>query len=94
MYIYVCYRRLSQERIEEIIGEAVKIEKSFVCDALPVSLIGMNAGMMSQYIEFVADRLIDALGHKKIYNSMFIYLIYIYQMCCAQEYAVCPSGTY
>lgn len=60
--------KLSQERAEEIIREAVKIEKAFVCDALPVSLIGMNADMMSVYIEFVADRLMVALGLEKIWN--------------------------
>ena len=54
--------KLTQSTIEEIIRQAVKIEKSFVCDAIPVALIGMNAGLMSQYIEFVADRLIAALG--------------------------------
>jgi ribonucleoside-diphosphate reductase beta chain len=61
--------KLSQERVEEIIRDAVSIEKSFVCDSLPVELIGMNAKMMSVYIEFVADRLIAALGYKKIYNA-------------------------
>merc|ERR1711966_180404 len=60
--------KLSQEKIEEIIGSAVVIEKSFVCDALPVRLIGMNQDMMSTYIEFCADRLMDALGYKKMYN--------------------------
>eukprot|EP00758_Cryptobia_borreli_P015605 Tbor_TRINITY_DN6039_c1_g5::TRINITY_DN6039_c1_g5_i6::g.10549::m.10549 len=61
--------KLSQERIEEIICEAVKIEKEFVCGALPVRLIGMNHDLMSQYIEFVADRLLDALGHEKVYHA-------------------------
>jgi ribonucleotide reductase beta subunit family protein with ferritin-like domain len=60
--------KLHQSVIEEIIRQAVKIEKSFVCDAIPVALIGMNASLMSQYIEFVADRLIVALGYSKIYN--------------------------
>ncbi len=60
--------KLTQQTIEEIIREAVRIEKSFVCDAIPVALIGMNATMMSQYIEFVADRLIAALGYTKIFN--------------------------
>jgi len=60
--------RLSQRKIEEIIVAAVNIEKNFVCDSLPVALIGMNADLMSQYIEFVADRLVDALGYTKIYN--------------------------
>jgi ribonucleotide reductase beta subunit family protein with ferritin-like domain len=61
--------KLTQGKIEEIICEAVRIEKRFVCDSIPVSLIGMNSELMSQYIEFVADRLIDALGYKKIYHS-------------------------
>ncbi len=60
--------KLSQEKIIEIIGDAVKIEKEFVSDALPVELIGMNSKLMSQYIEFVADRLIYALGYQKYYN--------------------------
>ncbi len=60
--------KLTQATIEEIIREAVMIEKTFVCDAIPVALIGMNAGLMSQYIEFVADRLIVALGYQKIFN--------------------------
>ena len=60
--------RLSQARVEEIIREAVDIEKQFITDAIPVSLIGMNAELMSTYIEFVADRLIDELGYAKIYK--------------------------
>jgi ribonucleoside-diphosphate reductase beta chain len=61
--------KLSQERIYEIIRDAVMNEHEFVTDALPVSLIGMNAKMMCQYIEFVADRLLVALGYPKIYNE-------------------------
>lgn len=60
--------KMSQEKILEIICDAVKIEKEFVSDALPVELIGMNSKLMSQYIEFVADRLIYALGYQKHYN--------------------------
>lgn len=56
-------------KIKEIIQDAVAIEKEFVCESLPVSLIGMNAQMMSQYIEFVADRLLVALGHEKVYQA-------------------------
>jgi ribonucleoside-diphosphate reductase beta chain len=52
-----------------IIRDAVEIEKEFVSSALPVGLIGMNATLMCQYIEFVADRLLLALGCKKIYNA-------------------------
>ena len=61
--------KLETKTIHEIIGNAVKIEKEFVTDALPVSLIGMNATLMTQYIEFCADRLIVALGHPKMYNA-------------------------
>ncbi|KAH7007817.1 ferritin-like superfamily [Macrophomina phaseolina] len=57
------------ESVEKIITEAVEIEKEFLTDALPVSLLGMNATLMCQYIEFVADRLLVALGNKKYYNS-------------------------
>ncbi|XP_053966915.1 ribonucleoside-diphosphate reductase subunit M2 [Anastrepha ludens] len=59
----------SKERIIEIIAEAVKIEQEFLTDALPVNLIGMNCSLMSEYIEFVADRLLVELGVNKIYNS-------------------------
>jgi len=61
--------KLSQEKIYEIICEAVAIEKEFITEALPVELIGMNSKLMKEYIEFVADRLIYALGYKKFYNS-------------------------
>lgn len=62
-------RKLSQEEIHELIHEAVSVEKEFICDALPVSLIGMNASLMSQYIEFVADRLLQDLGYGPLYES-------------------------
>ena len=55
--------------IKSIIVGAVSLEKEFICDALPCSLIGMNSKMMSQYIEFVADRLAVQLGLKKIYGT-------------------------
>jgi ribonucleoside-diphosphate reductase beta chain len=61
--------KISQERIYEIILHAVEIEKEFVTVALPVSLIGMNAELMCQYIEFVADRLLVSLGCQKNYNA-------------------------
>ena len=61
--------KLSKERVYEIITDAVKIEKEFVSDALPVDLIGMNSKLMCQYIEFVADRLLVALGYSKIYQA-------------------------
>ncbi len=62
-------KKMTKARIHEIIKEAVEIEKEFICDALPCRLIGMNADLMSQYIEFVADRLTVQLGYDKIYNS-------------------------
>jgi ribonucleoside-diphosphate reductase beta chain len=60
--------RLPAETVQEIIMDAVAIEKEFVSDALPVKLIGMNADMMCQYIEYVADRLLLSLGHHKLYH--------------------------
>lgn len=61
--------KLSKKEVESIITDAVEYEKEFVSDALPVSLIGMNSEMMCQYIEFVADRLLVALGYDKVYNA-------------------------
>jgi len=61
--------KLSREKVLEIITHAVDIEETFVCDALPVSLIGMNKTLMSQYIKFVADRLLVALGYEKYYHT-------------------------
>ena len=61
--------KLPDKRLHEIIGEAVRIEKLFVCDALPVSLIGMNGEMMSQYVEFCADRLLRALGAEPLFRA-------------------------
>jgi len=60
--------KLSQQDIHNLIGEALEIEKEFIVDALPCSLIGMNADLMAQYLEFVADRLIVQLGYEKKYN--------------------------
>lgn len=60
--------KLSSETVIAMITDAVNIEQEFVCTALPVDLIGMNSKMMSQYIEFVADRLLVALGQQRIYN--------------------------
>ncbi len=61
--------KVSVERITQIIAEAVEIEKEFVSDSLPVSLIGMNSKLMSQYIEFVADFWLVELGCPKLYNA-------------------------
>ena len=60
--------RPSRESVQNIITEAVAIEQEFLVDALPCALLGMNANLMKQYIEFVADRLLVALGNKKYYN--------------------------
>lgn len=61
--------KLSKEEATGIITDAVEIEKEFITEALPVNLIGMNAKLMSQYIEFVADRWLDELGYDKHYNA-------------------------
>ena len=62
-------KKINKNRINEIIKEAVEIEKEFICDSLPCRLIGMNSNLMTQYIEFVADRLCVQLGYDKIYNT-------------------------
>lgn len=61
-------KKPKRAKIVEIIKEAVAIEKEFICEALPCKLIGMNQKLMSQYIEFVADRLVMQLGFTKIYK--------------------------
>ena len=61
--------RLNKKRIHEIIKEAVEIETEFITEAIPCKMIGMNAKLMTQYIQFVADRLCVQLGYEKIYNS-------------------------
>jgi len=61
--------KLSKQEVNHIITDAVDIEKEFVTEALPVNLIGMNAKLMSQYIEFVADRWLVELGYDKVYNA-------------------------
>ena len=62
-------KKLTDAELHAIIGEAVEYEKEFVCEALSVALIGMNKELMSQYIEFCADRLLVALGAPKMFNS-------------------------
>eukprot|EP00897_Mesotaenium_endlicherianum_P007337 jgi/Mesen1/6631/ME000034S06081 len=59
--------KLTDSRVLEIVTSAVEIEREFVCEALSVDLVGMNSNLMSEYIDFVADRLLVALGHKKHY---------------------------
>jgi len=63
-------KKLNKNRIYEIVKEAVDIEIEFICEALPCRLIGMNAQNMTQYIQFVADRLCLQLGYDKIYNAV------------------------
>ncbi len=60
--------KLDKQKVQEIIADAVEIEKEFILESLPVKLIGMNSDLMSQYIEFVADRLLMELGNDKIFN--------------------------
>ena len=62
-------KKMDKTRIHEIIKEAVEIEMEFICEALPCKLIGMNSDLMTQYIQFVADRLCVQLGYKKIFNT-------------------------
>ena len=62
-------RKCNKNKVYDIIKEAVEIEKTFITDALPCRLIGMNADLMKQYIEFIADRLVVQLGFDKIYRS-------------------------
>lgn len=61
--------KVLEDRIKEIITSALEIEKEFILESLPVRLIGMNSDLMSQYLEFVADRLLVSLGCSKVYNS-------------------------
>jgi len=69
LYTKYIKNKIPFEQVLNIILEAVEIEKEFVTDSLPVDLIGMNARLMAQYIEFVADRLLVALGGKKHFNA-------------------------
>jgi len=62
-------RKCNKNKVYDIIKEAVEIEKTFITEALPCRLIGMNADLMKQYIEFIADRLCVQLGFDKIYQS-------------------------
>jgi len=62
-------KKPNKKKVYDIVKEAVEIEKEFICSALPCKLIGMNAKLMSQYIEFVADRIVQQLGFDKIYKT-------------------------
>jgi len=61
--------KLPSSAVEKIIAEAVENEKEFICEAIPCKMIGMNSDLMAQYIEFVADRILTALGYARLYNS-------------------------
>ena len=71
-YVVLLYKKLlkkvPKKKVIEIVKEAVEIEREFICEALPCKLISMNSKLMSQYIEFVADRLMVQLGYDKIYD--------------------------
>ncbi|CAM6087399.1 unnamed protein product [Calypogeia fissa] len=62
-------KKLPESRVREIVCDAVEIEREFVCEALSCDLVGMNANLMSEYIEFVADHLLVSLGYSKKYNT-------------------------
>jgi ribonucleotide reductase beta subunit family protein with ferritin-like domain len=70
LYRDLLTHKLSDESVHGIVSDAVAHEKEFICEALPVSLIGMNASDMATYIEFVADRLLVQLGHPKLFHVM------------------------
>ena len=69
LYSMLEYTKAPRKVVLDIITDAVEIEKVFILEALPCNLIGMNSELMAQYIEFVADRLLQNLGYKKYYNS-------------------------
>jgi ribonucleotide reductase beta subunit family protein with ferritin-like domain len=64
-----CRHRLPKTKAHKLIREAVRIEKEFITEALPCSLIGMSAPRMADYIEFVADRLLVSLGYERLWNT-------------------------
>jgi ribonucleoside-diphosphate reductase beta chain len=68
MYSYI-KNRLPTETVVDIMKDAVNVEKNFIIDSMPCALLGMNSGLMSTYIEFVADRLMTQLGYEKIFNA-------------------------
>lgn len=68
LYTKHLLNKLPKDTVQKIITDAVEIEKEFITEALPVDLIGMNSRLMSQYIEFVADRLLAELGNPKVFN--------------------------
>jgi ribonucleotide reductase beta subunit family protein with ferritin-like domain len=62
-------KKLDKNEIYKIVRESVDIETVFITEAIPCRLIGMNASLMTEYIEFVADRLVVQLGYEKIYHT-------------------------
>lgn len=68
LYKYI-QNKASFDKVKEIMEDAVKIEIEFICDSLPCRLIGMNSDLMTEYIQYVADRLMVQLGYQKIYNK-------------------------
>jgi ribonucleoside-diphosphate reductase beta chain len=68
LYTKYIVNKLPEDVVHDIFREAIDIEKYFINEALPCRLIGMNAELMSQYIEFCGDRLLHQLGYKKIFN--------------------------
>ena len=85
LFTYIV-NRPSQQRIYEIIRDAVAIEQEFLTDALPVSLIGMNCTLMCRYIEFVADRLLVELGCDKVQLPSDSSLVVLFIVSCLQEW--------
>jgi len=61
--------KLPQNEVHQMFIDAVEIERKFICESLPCALIGMNSDLMSEYIKFVADQLLDQLGYDKLYNN-------------------------
>ena len=61
--------KISENTVHNMFKDAVSIEKNFICESLPCSLLGMNDKLMSEYIEFVSDRLLQSLGYNKIWNT-------------------------
>ena len=68
LYTQYIQNKVSEEIVYQMFRDAVEIERQFICEALPCSLLGMNSDLMYQYIQFVADRLLTQLGYSKIWN--------------------------
>lgn len=69
LYSKIVHTRLSEEDVHAMVREAVEIEEEFITDSLPCSLLGMNASLMSEYVRFVADRLVANLGYPVVYRA-------------------------